>query len=136
MEGKSHRLPKPAKVGGVYMPAPFAAPLRGMPEWPGPPLEHEPEVFRFLAVKLDLDRFASRLLDPKGQLGFAGGLKTKIEIVAHRPAVNTNDPVVRTQLELIANAARRNFGYDHARPPKLCNRWCNCKLVHRKNETT
>ena len=45
MEGKSHRLPKPAKVGGVYMPAPFAAPLRGMPEWPGPPLEHEPEVF-------------------------------------------------------------------------------------------
>lgn len=45
MEGKSHQLPKPAKVGGVYMPAPLEAPLRGMPEWPGPPLEGEPEVF-------------------------------------------------------------------------------------------
>ena len=45
MEGKSHQLPKPANVGGVYMPAPLEAPLRGMPEWPGPPLEHEPEVF-------------------------------------------------------------------------------------------
>ncbi len=45
MEGKSHQLPKPANVGGVYMPAPLEAPLRGMPDWPGPPLEHEPEVF-------------------------------------------------------------------------------------------
>jgi hypothetical protein len=45
VEGKSHQLPKPANVGGVYMPAPLDAPLRGMPEWPGPPLEHEPEVF-------------------------------------------------------------------------------------------
>jgi hypothetical protein len=45
VEGKSHQLPKPANVGGVYMPAPLEAPLRGMPEWPGPPLEHEPEVF-------------------------------------------------------------------------------------------
>jgi hypothetical protein len=46
VEGKSHQIPRPPKTGGIHMPVPLETPLRGMPEWPGPPLEADPEPFR------------------------------------------------------------------------------------------
>jgi hypothetical protein len=40
-----YRVPRPSKVRRVHMPQPPLEPLRGMPEWPGPRLDSEPELF-------------------------------------------------------------------------------------------
>ena len=46
MHRESHQVPRPPKAREVYEPAPILdPPLRGMPEWPGPRLEAEPEPF-------------------------------------------------------------------------------------------
>ena len=46
MNRESHQVPRPPKLRRVYEPAPsIHPPLRGMPDWPGPPLDKEPETF-------------------------------------------------------------------------------------------
>ncbi|MFL5909596.1 MAG: hypothetical protein ACJ768_03355 [Gaiellaceae bacterium] len=46
MHRESHQVPRPPRAREVYDPAPILdPPLRGMPEWPGPPLDAEPEPF-------------------------------------------------------------------------------------------
>ncbi len=44
MDSQSHEIPRPTRAGAVEVPAPLIEPpLREMPEWPGAPLEREPE---------------------------------------------------------------------------------------------
>jgi hypothetical protein len=51
MNRESHRVPRPPSVHGVEVPAPLIdPPLRGMPEWPGRPLDSEPERFEVEVV--------------------------------------------------------------------------------------
>lgn len=46
MHRESRQIPRPPRAREVYDPPPIIdPPLRGMPEWPGPPLEAEPEPF-------------------------------------------------------------------------------------------
>jgi hypothetical protein len=60
---ESHQVPRPPKLRRVYEPAPtIHPPLRGMPDWPGPPLDEEPETFEHERTE-GLDDLAARALE-------------------------------------------------------------------------
>src|SRR6185503_11845974 len=59
-------------------------------------LKHQAEIFTLFAVEFDIVRFAVRFLDLKCQFRLTAGLKSKIEIIAHRPPVHACDPIIWT----------------------------------------
>jgi len=64
------------------------------------------------------------------QIGFAAGLKTKVEIIAHRSPVDAQDAIARFQLQLGADTPGRNFGDLDTAAPNLCDCGCDCEFVH------
>src|SRR6185369_2065978 len=51
-------------------------------------LKHQAKVFAFLAVKFDLNCFATALFHLNRKLSFTCRLKTKIQVITHGTAIN------------------------------------------------
>src|SRR5690606_33015740 len=93
--------------------------------------ERKPEIFAFVAVEFDIERFAAFLFYTKREFGFARRLESKIEIIADVAAIYTHDPVVRFQLKLFAETVRCDLRNYHARTPELRYGRCDGKFVHK-----
>src|ERR1041384_4079457 len=96
-------------------------------------LEREAEILSLGALELDFPVFTVLLAHFEHELGFPGGMETKVEIVADDAPVDFYEPVARFEVDFGAQAVRRHLGNLDPAAANACNCRCNCKLVHNRH---
>src|SRR5262249_50455349 len=92
--------------------------------------ESESEVFAFRALKFNFPVFATFLADLEHELSFAGGVKTKIQIVANYAPIDLYYSVTAFEVHFGAQTVGRHLADLDPAAANVRNGRCNCKLVH------